>query len=65
MTTSQILDHVRNCYLKQFREAVSELEKTEGMKMAFQVDFGSAPVESFEELLFVLRDLGANQIEIG
>ncbi len=31
----------------------------------FQVDFGSASVEAFEELLDALRDSGATKIEIG
>ena len=37
----------------------------EGGATIIQVDFGSAPIEAFEELLDALRDLGATKIEIG
>jgi hypothetical protein len=37
----------------------------DGSAVTFQVDFGSAPVEAFEELLDSLRDSGATRIEIG
>src|SRR5262249_32000073 len=36
-----------------------------GAATVFQVDFGSAPEEAFEELLDALRDSGATKIEIG
>jgi hypothetical protein len=39
--------------------------KQEGAATTFEVDFGSAPVEAFEELLDALRDAGATKIEIG
>lgn len=37
----------------------------DGSAATFQVDFGSAPVEAFEELLDALRNSGATEIEIG
>ena len=37
----------------------------DGSAISFQVDFGSAPVKAFEELLDALRDSGATRIEIG
>jgi hypothetical protein len=36
-----------------------------GAATTFEVDFGSAPVEGFEEFLDALRDAGAGKIEIG
>jgi hypothetical protein len=39
--------------------------KRECDAMIMRVDFGSAPVEAFEELLNALRDSGATKIEIG
>ncbi len=39
--------------------------KQEGAATTFEVDFGSAPVEAFEEFLDALRDSGATRIEIG
>ena len=39
--------------------------KQEGEALIFEVDFGSAPVEAFEEFLDALRDSGATKIEIG
>jgi hypothetical protein len=39
--------------------------KQAGAATTFEVDFGSAPVEAFEELLDALRDAGATKIEIG
>lgn len=39
--------------------------KREGDATIIRVDFGSAPVEAFEELLDALRDSGATKIEIG
>lgn len=37
----------------------------DGNAFRFQVDFGSASVEAFEELLDALRDSGAAQVQIG
>jgi hypothetical protein len=37
----------------------------DGNAMIMRVDFGSAPVEAFEELLDALHDSGATKIEIG
>ncbi len=37
----------------------------EGSLTLFQVDFGSAPIEAFEELLHVLQALAATLIEVG
>jgi hypothetical protein len=39
--------------------------KHEGNATIIQVDFGSAPVEAFEELLDALHDSGATKVEIG
>jgi hypothetical protein len=39
--------------------------KRKGAATVFEVDFGSAPVEAFEEFLDALRDSGATKIEIG
>jgi hypothetical protein len=39
--------------------------KQEAAATVFEVDFGSAPVEAFEEFLDALRDSGATKIEIG
>lgn len=39
--------------------------KRKGAATIFEVDFGSAPVEAFEEFLDALRDSGATKIEIG
>jgi hypothetical protein len=39
--------------------------KREGKVTMFEVDFGSAPVEAFEEFLDALLDSGATSIEIG
>jgi hypothetical protein len=39
--------------------------KAEGAATIFQIDFGSAPVEAFEELLDALRCSGATKIQIG
>ena len=37
----------------------------EGSLTLIQVDFGSAPIEAFQELLHVLQTSGANLIEVG
>jgi hypothetical protein len=39
--------------------------KFDGSKTGFQVDFGSAPVEAFRELLDTLKACGATKVEIG
>jgi len=39
--------------------------KREEAAVVFEVDFGSAPVEAFEEFLDALHNLGATKIEIG
>jgi len=39
--------------------------KFDGSKTEFQVDFGSAPVESFKELLDTLKASGATKVQIG
>jgi hypothetical protein len=39
--------------------------KVKGSSATFEVDFGSAPVETFEEFLDALKDVGAKKFEIG
>ena len=70
MTVGHLLDKTREAYIVQFRKSISGVihfisdPKREDVATIFEVDFGSAPVEAFEELLDAFQASGAKKIEI-
>jgi hypothetical protein len=37
----------------------------QGKTLTFSVDFGTSPVEAFEEMIDALRNTGAAEVEVG